>query len=149
MNILNPNKYVRTGLITAIKAVIPNIGIYYKILPLNVKPVPKTYVILDSQTKNETVLSKSTEEKATNFEWLTTIDINIYNLNDKGFSDAEIVDDLEQKILSVVRTGFNIPNFDTKDVRILESLDLSAQAGSNYVDRKMLKIEIWLNNVSA
>lgn len=147
MNILNPNKYVRIGLIAALKARIPALNIWYKKVPLNKTPIPLKYIILDSQTKNETVISKSSTEKATNFEWLTTIDINIYSLKDKGFSDSDDVDDMEQEVLSVVRTGFNVPQFDTKDVRIIESTDLSTDTATHSVDRKLLKIEIWLNNV--
>lgn len=146
MNILNPNKYVRIGLISAIEIRIPDVPVWYKKVPLNELPIPLKYILLDSQTKIQTVVSKSTTEKGVNFEWLTTIDINIYSLKDFGFSDADDVDDIEQEILSIVTTGFTIPNFDTKDVRIIESQDLSTETQTNSIDRKLLKIEIWLNN---
>lgn len=149
MNILNPNKYIRIGIISALEAGIPNLNIWYKKVPVDVVPVPSVYILLDSQTKNETVVSKSTTEKATSFEWLSTIDVNIYSVNEKGFSDADIVDDLEQSVLSIIRTGVDIPNFDTKDVRIIESQDLSVDNETASLDRKLVKFEIWLNNVSA
>jgi len=148
MNILNPNKYIRSGMITALKAGISNLNIWYKKVPVNVVPIPSVYILLDSQTKNETVVSKSTTEKATNFEWLSTIDVNIYSINKKGYSNADLVDDMEQSVLSIVRTGFNIPNFDTKNVRIIESQDLSIDNDTASIDRKLVKFEIWLNNVS-
>lgn len=149
MNILNPNKYIRIGIISALEAGIANLNIWYKKVPVDVVPVPNAYILLDSQTKNETVVSKSTTEKATNFEWLSTIDINIYSINEKGFSDADMVDDLEQSVLSIIRTGVDIPNFDTKDVRIIESQDLSIDNETASVDRKLVKFEIWLNNASS
>lgn len=149
MNILNPNKYIRIGIIAALKGAIPTLKIWYKKVPASVTPIPNVYVLLDSQTKNETVVSKSTTEKATNFEWLATIDVNIYSVKASGFSDFDVVDDLEQTILSVIRTGVDIPNFDTKDVRILESQDLSTETETYSIDRKLIKFEIWLNNVSA
>lgn len=148
MNILNPNKYIRSGMITALKAGIPNLNIWYKKVPVNVVPIPSAYILLDSQTKNETVVSKSTTEKAMNFEWLSTIDVNIYSINKKGYSNADVVDDMEQSVLSIIRTGFNIPNFDTKNVRIIESQDLSIDNDTASIDRKLVKFEIWLNNVS-
>lgn len=148
MNILNPNKYIRSGMITALKAGIPNLNIWYKKVPVNVVPIPLVYILLDSQTKNETVVSKSTTEKATNFEWLSTIDVNIYSISKKGYSNADVVDDMEQSVLSIIRTGFNIPNFDTKNVRIIESQDLSIDNDTASIDRKLVKFEIWLNNAS-
>lgn len=149
MNILNPNKYVRIGLISAIETRLSAVPVWYKKVPLDVVPIPLTYIVLDSQAKHQAVISKSTIEKGVNFEWLTTIDINIYSIKQKGFSDADDVDDMEQEVLSIVATGFTIPNFDTKDVRILESQDLSTETDTESIDRKLLKIEIWLNNTSA
>lgn len=149
MNILNPNKYIRIGIISALKAAVPTLKVWYKKVPASLTPVPKVYVLLDSQTKNETVVSKSITEKATNFEWLATIDVNIYSFKESGYSDADIVDDLEETILSVIRTGVDIPNFDTKDVRILESQDLSTETETFSIDRKLIKFEIWLNNVNS
>src|SRR6478609_242150 len=109
MNILNPNKYVRTGLISAIETRLSAIPVWYKIVPLDEVPVPLKYIVLDAQSKQQIVISKSTTEKGENFEWLTTIDINIYSVKQKGFSDADDVDDMEQEVLSIVTTGFTIP----------------------------------------
>lgn len=144
MIILNPNKYVRIGYIARIKA-ITGLPVWYKKIPRNTTPVPKVYILLDSQSKNETVQSKSTSERMLNFEWRTTIDVNIYSVKDPGFSDASVVDDIEEKVLNEIRNGVAIPSFKNKDVQILESTDLSIDTDTMSIDRKLIKFENWLS----
>lgn len=140
MAILNPNKYIRIAYINALEAA-TGLQAWYKKVPKTVKPTPARYILLDNQTKNETEVSKC------DFDWLCTMDINIYSVNAAGYSDAEIVDDYEQQILSVIKPGLTIPYFKNKRTVILESLDLSVETNTQSIDRKLLKMEHWLDNV--
>jgi len=143
MTILNPDKHVRIGYIAALQAA-TGLKVWHRRIPKNVT-VPAKYIILDTQSKNETVNAKNNEERETYFEWLVTLDVNIYNVNQLGYSNAEAVDDIEQIIISVIRQGINIPNFNNKNTQIIESQDLSADTTTQSIDRKLIKFEHWLN----
>lgn len=143
MTILNPDKYVRIGYIAALQAA-TGLKVWHRRIPKNVT-VPAKYIILDTQSKNETVNAKNNEERETYFEWLVTLDVNIYNVNQLGYSNAEAVDDIEQIVISVIRQWINIPNFNNKNTEIIESQDLSADTTTQSIDRKLIKFEHWLN----
>lgn len=139
MAILNPNKYIRTAYINALEAT-TGLKVWHKKVPLTTKPMPKRYILLDSQTKNEFAKTKC------KFDWSCTIDVNIYNVNAPGYSDAEVVDDIEQIVMSLVLPGLAIPNFINKRTEILESLDLSVDTNTNSIDRRLIKFDHWLSN---
>lgn len=145
----NPDKHIRAAYITALQSA-TGLKVWHKKVPKNTTPVPSKYIILDSQTKNETSRSKpsGSGNSQTQFEWLCTLDVNIYNINQAGFSNAAVVDDIEELVLSVVRGGIvSVPGFVVKDTRILESMDLSAETATQSVDRKLVKFEHWLSEV--
>ncbi len=146
MNTLNPSKYIRVAYIQALE-VATGVKVWHRMVPKNVSPIPSAYIILDSQTKNETVNAKPSEgsEGGTYFEWSTTIDVNIYRINEKGYSSAAIVDDLEQIVINVIRSGVIVPNFRNKDTRILESISLDAETSTQSIDRRVVKFEHWLD----
>lgn len=145
MTILNPNKYIRAAYITALSTA-TGLNVWHKRVPKNVTPIPGKYIILDSQTKNETVVAKnSTVENNTYFEWLCNLNINIYNVNPIGFTNTAAIDDIEQIVISVIRSGIAIPNFSNKDTRILGSQDLSVETSTQSIDRLLIQFEHWLN----
>lgn len=147
MNYLNPDKYIIAAYIQALETA-TGLRVWHKRVPKNV-PTPARYIILDSLTKNETGNYKPLpgEGKNTHFEWACTIDVNIYNVNIAGYTDAAVVYDIEQIVMSVVRSGIPILNFHNKDTRILESLDLSVETSTQSIDRKLIKFDHRLNNV--
>lgn len=144
MTILNPDKHIRIAYIQALQAA-TGLKVWHRKVPKNISPIPSKYIILDTQSKNETVNAKNNDERETYFEWLVTLDVNIYNVNQVGYSNADVVDDLEQIVISVIRQGIDIPNFNNKNTNILESQDLSADTTTQSIDRKMIKFEHWLN----
>lgn len=143
----NPDKYLRSAYITALQSA-TGLKVWHKKVPKNTTPVPTKYIILDSQTKNETARSKPSGlgNSQTQFEWLCTLDVNIYNINAVGYSNAAVVDDIEEQVLSVAKGGVVVvPGFSVKDTSILESMDLSAETSTQSVDRKLVKFEHWLS----
>jgi len=139
MNTLNPNKYIRQAYIQAL-SVATGLNVWHKKVPKTVNPIPKQYLLLDSQTKNETV-----KAKLDYFEWLATLDLQIYNYNPKGFTDTEKVDNIEEIVIETIRVnGISIPNFSNKNVDILDSIDLDLETDTNSIDRRIIKFEHWL-----
>ena len=139
MNSLNPNKYVRTAYINALKLA-TGLQVWHKKVPKTVTVIPKNYILLDSQTKNETVKAKTDY-----FEWLVTLDVHIFNYNLKGYTDTVVVDDIEEKVIKTVKIdGVTIANFSNKNVDILDSIDLDLETDTNSIDRRIIKFEHWL-----
>lgn len=143
MSYLNPNKYLKAGIINTLKLA-TGLGAWYSRIPISTSPLPNQYIILNSQTKNEYAKSKDC------FEWMCTIDVNIYGITTYGNSNMAVIDDIEQKVINALKSSnFKVTNFYVKNVDILESLDLSADLAdkSKSVDRRLIKFDIWLNNV--
>lgn len=139
MNSLNPNKYVRTAYISALELA-TGLKVWHRVVPKTVSPIPKNYILLDSQTKNETVKAKMDY-----FEWLVTLDVHIFNYNVKGYSDASKVDDIEEIVNRTIRiNGVTIPNFSNKEVEMLDSIPLPLETDTNSIDRTVIKYQHWL-----
>lgn len=139
MNSLNPNKYVRTAYISALELA-TGLKVWHRVVPKTVSPIPKNYILLDSQTKNETVKAKTDY-----FEWLVTLDVHIFNYNVKGYSDASKVDDIEEIVNRTIRiNGVTIPNFSNKEVEMLDSIPLPLETDTNSIDRTVIKYQHWL-----
>lgn len=143
MTILNPNKYIRKAYVDAFFTAIAGIPVWEDYVPINANGVT-TYILISSQSKNETVNAKSIDD-LTYFEWICTIDLNIYHVQPLGASMSAIVDDLAERVISIVREGIPIPNFSNKNTKILESLNLSSTTKTQSVNRTLLKFEHWLN----
>lgn len=146
MIILNPNKYIRQAYIDAL-SLATGLDVWEDRVPKTINPVPKQYILLLNQTKNETANAKNESEyyQLTYFEWLCTVDVQIFNINQKGYSRTEIVDDIEEKVMSIIRNGITIPNFSNKNTSILDSLDLPLETVTQSVDRRVIKFEQWLS----
>lgn len=137
---LNPNKYIRKAYIDAIKAE-TGLNVWHKRIPKDVV-MPLRYILLDSQTKQETVKAKTDY-----YEWLCTLDVQIFNVNEKGYSNGAAVDDIEESIIEVIRGGVAVSNFYNKETQILESIDLDVETVDKSIDRRVIKFEHWLNFV--
>ncbi len=150
MIILNPNKYIREAYVNALETA-TGLNVWEDRVPKTVTNVPKQYILITNQTKNETANAKNTDENSqlTYFEWLCTIDVQIYNENAKGYSKTSVVDDIEETVISVIRNGVSIPNFYNKNTSILESIDLPVETTTKSFDRRIVKFEQWLNRTVA
>jgi len=146
MIILNPNKYIRKAYIDALEAA-TGLKVWEDRMPKTVTPIPKQYLLITNQTKNETANAKNESEfyQLTYFEWLCTCDIQIFNINAKGYSNTEVVDNIEEIVISIIRNGVAIPDFYNKDTRILESLDLPLETTTQSVDRRVVKFQNWVS----
>lgn len=134
----NPSKYIRAAYITALQNA-TGLKVWDRIVPKNIQ-APVSYIILDGQTKGETANAKGEF-----FEWTCTIDVNIYRVNEKGYTLGSAVDDIEDKVINTIRFGIPIPGFSNKDTRIFDSQSLDAETSTQSIDRRIVKFEHWVS----
>lgn len=137
---INPDRYLRTAYVTALKSA-TGLPVYAKSVPAGT--TEKKYIILDSQSKSQTV-----KAKVNYFEWLARINVNIYSINDAGNFAPINTDDIEQIVLNVVLGGVQITGFNNKNTDLISTQDLSLNFASKAVDRKLLIFEHWLSERS-
>lgn len=133
---INPDKYVRTAYVQALETA-TGLPVFAKALPAGITATQ--YIILDSQSKSQTV-----DSKVDYFEWLCRININIYNTNPAGTYRPLETDDIEQIVLNTVLPGIAIEGFHNKNTNIIESQDLSLEFPTASVDRKLIVFEHWV-----
>lgn len=133
---INPDSHVRTAYVQALKTA-TGLPVFAKVLPSGSKATQ--YIILDSQSKSQTV-----DAKVDYFEWLCRININIYNINPAGIYKPIETDNIEQIVLNTVLPGISIDGFHNKNTDIIESQDLSLEYPTASVDRKLIVFEHWI-----
>lgn len=137
---VNPNKHIRI----AYRNVLSDIGVpvWTNKVPKTVKPTPTKYVLITSQTKNETEKCKD------GFEWLCTVTLDITSVLNKGQSDLDILDDIEEIILTRIDEDLPVMGgFVVKSADIVESRDIDFETDSQSVERRILIYEHWLSNI--
>lgn len=136
----NPNKYLRIAHINALTGI--GSPIWANKVPKDVVPIPKRYVLLTSQTRNETAKDKDGEE------WSCTITLDLTSVLELGYSKPEILDDMEELIMTILATEIPVPNFIVKEVVLEDSRDLPPlDTQSQTIERRVMTYSYWLNNV--
>lgn len=144
---MNPDKYIRAAYITGLESV-TGLDVWHKKVPKNVTPTPSMYIILGTQTKNETPKAKGQVSDITAFrrtEWMCTIVVDINRVMPQGYSNASAVDDVEEQVIDWVRTQLNIPQFYVKETEITNITSLDIDDSETSIDRKVITITHWLN----
>lgn len=136
---VNPNEHIRKAYILALADI--GVPVWSKKVPKTIKPKPIKYVLISSQSKNETVRDKC------GFEWLCTITLDITSIKNLGDSDVSILDDIEEKILSRIDEDIQVEGFIVKSAEIVESTDVEFETASQSIERRVIIYEHWLNNV--
>lgn len=138
---INPNKYIRAGVIPMLKTATGLTGVWHKKVPKTVIPTPDKYILVTSQTKNRFAVAKDC------YEWLCTLNIDIHNINPQGFTETSAVDDIEENVLNAM-TGVTVAGFTVKLVALSNSIDLDVESNEYSIDRRVLTYELWLNRAS-
>jgi len=138
MPTLNPSKYIRAAYITALQNA-TGLKVWDRFVPKNIT-APQSYIILDGQTKNETANAKGEF-----FEWLSTIDVNIYYVGLVGYSYSVQVDDIENVVINTIRYGIPIAGFSNKNTQIIDSLSLNSETSTQSIERRVIKFEHWVS----
>lgn len=135
---LNPDRYLRTAYSLALEQA-TQIPVFAKSIPAGLSPSPKRYIVMDSQSKSQTV-----KAKVNYFEWLARININIYSINDAGNFAPIFTDDIEQIVLNTILPGIQVDGFYNKNTDLVSTQDLGLDFKGKSVDRKLLIFEHWL-----
>ena len=133
---INPNKHIRAAIVSAMSPV-----------PVHYKRTPKTrdngseYVVMDSQSKQRTSISKS------GYEWMCQVNIDAYSITEIGMPPTTNIDDLEENILNAM-SDLNVGGgFTTKFVRLLNQIDLDVQTDTENIERRVLTYELWISKI--
>lgn len=132
---LNPNKYVRKAYISALADL--DVPVWDSVVPIDIVS-PKTYILIHDFTKqlNETCKDHN--------GWDCSILIDIINVQESGYFDREIVDDLEEEVINrILLLGeFDMPEFDVEDTSFQGSspndIILPPAASQNNIARTVL-----------
>lgn len=131
---------MRGAYVTAL-AVATGVPVWSKKVPKDVDPIPLKYILITSQTKNRTEVDKD------GFEWLCTITVDIYNVNEAGYSSIVNLDDIEENVINTIEEEIQIPGFITKSTVLFDSRDLETETASQSIERRILTYQHWLNNI--
>lgn len=135
---VNPNKHIRKAYIDQLADI--GVPIWSHKVPKTVKPKPLKYVLISSQTKNET------EKDKCGFEWLCSVTLDITSVLGQGQSNMAALDDLEELILSRIDDDLPVgEGFVVKSADIVESRDVVFETQSQTVERRILIYEHWLS----
>lgn len=135
---LNPDKYIRKAYIDAL-SLATGLTVYDKGVPKDTDILPDEYIVIRSQTKQRTSISKSL------WEWNSQITIDIISVNELGYYSTLKVDDYEQSAITSIESGLTIANFNNKSTRFIDSVPLDIDTKTNTINRKVLVYEHWLN----
>jgi len=136
MSLKNPNKYIRKTYLTLLAGI--GVPIYDKRLP-NDKGIPKTYVLIQNQTKTEVNRTKCDKM------WNIITAIDIYTRANRGYADSAIVDDIEEQITNILSPGVNtdisFDNFITYNTIVLQPVDAPMDTPMETILHRVLRIQ--------
>lgn len=136
--VINPDRNLRVAYLDIIQDL--GIPVWANKVPVD-EPTPPLYVLITTQTKQQTAISK------TCWEWLNQITIDIVSVHDTGDSNTEAVENIEQGVINAVESaGFAVLGFSVKSKRIVESRPLNIELPTQSIERRILIYEHWLNN---
>lgn len=134
----NPNKYLRTAYVQGLPAYVEDIPVYSKRLPKDTSTASQ-YIIIRSQTKNQTAIGKDC------FEWLCEIIVDCIYSGVAGFSAPVNNDDLEENVQSFVLSGVTMDGWQVKSNDFINSIDLDADTPTQHIERRVLTFQHWIN----
>ncbi len=136
---LNPEKYVRIAYLQAI-ATQTAVPVWTKKVPKDVT-VPKKYILITSQEKQRTEVGKDC------WEWLCQITIDVVFQGTLGYSDTDQVDDIEEKIITAIEAGIDVPGFMVKSIDLVDTVNLDSDTENQSIERRVIIYQHWLCQV--
>lgn len=137
--LVSPDKFIRKAYLTALAGV--GVPAYAGKVPISVTPIPQQYILLTTQTKQRTAVSKN------GWEWNTQITIDIIYNGKKGFSQMDKVDDTEGKVIEAIENGISVEGFAVKSTELVNSQPLNAETDTQSIERRILIYEHWVCQV--
>lgn len=147
----NPDKFVRKAYLIALSNVVMGsipVPVYDKRVPINVKPIPTTRIILSSQTKRI-----DTETKC-GHGWECSMLLDIISEQNISFVNTAIVDDIEEQISDLMdiwqAQGHEIliPPFVVYHTTFSDSHDIELETDTTTIIRKLVRYTHRLNSIA-
>lgn len=140
-------KQVRLAYISLIQSV-TGLDCYDQSIPIDLQPLPDTYVLITTDNKNETSpgkpsISDLTAFNCTEINYATTVDI--VSVSEKGFVSNVVVEDIETAIVNAIKTMLSVPGIMVKNTVLVNSQPLPVETPTSTVQRKVLSFQHWLS----
>lgn len=145
MQTANPNEPLRAAYIAKLNEA-TGLPIWAKLKPKNT-PNEGQYLLIQAQTKNRTEISKNIQgavHVANNFEWRSTINVEIININASGYAKPSVNDAVEQQVTNAIYAGLQVDGFQVKSYDLTNSIDLDISTDDLYIERRVITFEHWL-----
>ena len=133
-----PDKHIRKEVAEKITAA-AGVLVTEQVVPIAMD-TPEMYVLISSQTRNRTAVSKQ------NYEWLGSITLTLVKINEKGYISSAELDDLGTQVCAVM-DELEVPGFKTNFSRFFDSVTDVIEGPANTMCRKHIIYEIWVNRV--
>ena len=136
--IRNPNEPIRIGIKSAL---IPtSIPVFAKRVPKDTKLTQ--YIILSSQTKNRTEVSKDC------FDWMCSVNIECITYSQSGFVNPKTNDDIEAQVIDIIQSGIVINGFLVKEINFIQSIDLDIDTPTATIERRVITYQFWVGQAT-
>lgn len=144
--IYSPDAPLRTAYIAALETA-TGLGVYPDDVPKSI-PVPNSYILIGSQTKNRTAVAKPTDQSglSDNFGWNSTIVFDIQFFSPAGYSNPGAVDAIEEQVINIAET-ITVPGWVIKSRIQVQSRPLPISTAVNYINRKVLTYQHWIEKL--
>lgn len=136
MPINNPDTAIRTALVSAIGSA-TGLPVKFQKIPKDTNPVPKKYIIMDSQSKLPFERTKDC------FDWEAYINLNIYIVNTSGYVGGIEMDNYEEQVINTMESLL-IPGWMVKRILFIDSNSLNVDTVTATIERKVIQYQILL-----
>lgn len=134
---INPDKYIRQGIIKSLGAL--KVPIYNGVVPLSENKHPTDYILIINQTKQRYAVSKQC------YEWSCSFVLDVVHISGRGTYALDIVDDRCELIIPIIE-ALSLEKFYVKNVDFEGDFTQTYGTENNTVNRKLLTFNIWLGN---
>lgn len=148
---VNPDKYIRRAYLIALTNVSMGsvaVPVFDRRVPINIKPIPSTRIIISSQSK------QAFNETKCGHGWECSVLLDIITEQNNSFVNTAIVDDIEQQISDQIdiwqAKGHDIliPPFTCYYTRFSDSHDIELETPTTTIIRKLIRYTHRLNSIA-
>lgn len=146
----NPDPYIRQAYLTLFGGLTIgsiNVPVYVDEVPISVTPIPKTRVLITTQTKQQTNDTKC------GHEWNCSILLDIISEQQRGYLNRTIVDNIEQQISDLIdlwtlnETELMIPPFVCYYTKAADSHSIILDTPTTSIVRKLVRYTHRINGI--
>lgn len=132
-----PDTPVRRAFISALSGI--SVAIYDMVVPKSAD-VPNQYILLTTQTNSQADTSKC------GHNWWHTILLDVVSIQDQGYTDRSVLDNICDQINQIVDTleSIGIPGFAVYNTQVMDTHDMSLETQTKTINRKLMRYQFLL-----